>query len=418
MNEWEIREFYGEEAVEYEKLTATAFHYSYEGLLQEEEFKKHMVQSDVQHREDVTDLYQNTFTRYGAFRDGRLVSAFKCYALVVHFDGQRCELGGIGGVASDPELRRTGGASRLMKHALSEMKKNKQILSHLSPFKTSFYQKYGYEHTATAIRWTIPITFFPQGPYENLVRYKNTEAQIQDVKRLYREQIKKYNLSVDRSDARWESLLKRFRAYAGKTFCYFHYTNGVADGFMAYDVREYEKEPMDVNVSKLWFTDVCALRAFLSYLGSMSSYAKKATLMLPPDVNLSPMLSEMQSAYGKEIVTREILNCGATRVVDVEAVLRLAAYRGTGEARIRVSDPTCPWNDHTFHVRFEDGHAIGVEECEECDVEMSIGAFSVMILGGAEMDQAPYFEGITVYGNMENLRKIFYKKNLWIEDSF
>ena len=418
MNEWMIREFYGEDAVDYEKLTAVAFHYSNEGILREDEFKKNLIQADAQWREDVTDLYQNRFTRYGAFLDGRLVSAFKCYAFVVHFDGQRCEMGGIGGVASDPELRRTGGVSRLMRHALLEMKRKGQILSHLSPFKTSFYRKYGYEHTATAIRWTVPIAFFPQDPYENLVRYENTEAQIQDVKRLYLEYVKKYNLSVDRSDARWKASLNRFRAYAGKTFCYFHCTDGVADGFMAYTVREYEKEPMDVNVSELWVTDACALRAFLSYLGSMSSYAKKATLILPADLDITPMLSEMQSSYGREVVTREILSRGATRVVDVEAVLLRAAYRGAGEARIRVSDPDCPWNNRAFHVQFKGGRATRVEECEECDVEMPIGAFSVMILGGAEIEQSAFFAGVTVHGNEENLKKIFYKKKLWIEDSF
>ena len=33
MNEWEIREFYGEESLLYEKLTAAAFHYPLEAML-------------------------------------------------------------------------------------------------------------------------------------------------------------------------------------------------------------------------------------------------------------------------------------------------------------------------------------------------------------------------------------------------
>jgi predicted acetyltransferase len=155
----------------------------------------------------------------------------------------------------------------------------------------------------------------------------------------------------------------------------------------------------------------------LAFLGSQRSYASEVQLPLPLGVDISCWLKEICTAYDKCNVRRETVHLGASRVVDVASVLKLARYRGEGTANIRVDDPICPWNDRILRVEFDET-CRSVTEAEDWDIRLGIDAFTALILGGRELSQVCYMDGVEIRGNMENLQKIFYIKPLWIGDSF
>ena len=60
-------------------------------------------------------------------------------------------MGGVAGVATYPEYRRSGYVKELLQHSLQTMKKDGYSVSMLHPFAVSFYRKYGWELCANRI---------------------------------------------------------------------------------------------------------------------------------------------------------------------------------------------------------------------------------------------------------------------------
>ena len=226
-----------------------------------------------------------------------------------------------------------------------------------------------------------------------------------------------HNLSLRRSDERWEGRFKRLQPYSGKSFSYLHYGENGPDGFLSYRPKEHDDKPLTIEVEQLYYADPRALRCLLAFLGSQRPYADEVKLRLPVGVDISSWLTEVCTAYDKRDVRRELVHLGASRVVDVEGVLKLARYLGEGSADICVVDPVCPWNDKCFHVSFAE-RCRSVTETDRWDIRLTIGAFTSLILGAHDLSEAAFVEGAEIAGNAENLRKIFYKKSMWIEDHF
>ena len=155
----------------------------------------------------------------------------------------------------------------------------------------------------------------------------------------------------------------------------------------------------------------------LAFLKGYSVYTSRTKLLLPADTDITLLLDEMCGKYGFHNVQREVIACGMARVVDVPAILQLATYRGMGSASIRIHDSLCPWNDRCFQLVF-DKELIQISEGTEADIELDINTFSAVILGRYSFEDFGFLPNIKVYGNEDNLRKIFYKKDIWIEEGF
>ena len=415
MDEFVIKDLTAEELPAYWKLACIAFHSKSAGLEDEKTFLENCTKGEEKAKANPT-AGGNYCTRAGLFRDGKLLSTLTAHAFEVNFDGNPCEFCGIGGVMSDPGARKTGGVSRVLSRELEKMHQRGQLLSHLYPFQTSFYRKFGYEHCAYAVEWTIPTQFLPQIPYD-IRWYENTPEEQETVRKLYETFAESHNLALRRSSARWENQFRGLQPYSGKNFSYLHYGEDGPDGFLSYQPVEHDNAPLTIVVDRLYYAHPQALRKMLAFLGSQRPYADEVKLRLPLGVDISAWLTEVCTAYDKRDVRRELLHLGASRVVDVEGILKLARYCGRGSADIRVVDPVCPWNDKCFHVVFDD-RCQSVTETDRWDIRLTIGAFTALILGGRDLSEAAFMEGVEMGGNLENLRKIFYKKSMWIEDHF
>jgi len=415
MENLEIRTLNVEDTLQYEQLACIAFHSKNAGLADPQTRLAQIAEGEEKNLQNRT-RQGNHRTRTGLFRDKQLLSTLTAHAFEVYFDGSICEMCGVGGVMSDPSAQKTGGVSKVLRHELAAMRQRGQLFSHLYPFQTSFYRKFGYTHCAFAVKWTIPAQFLPEDPGNNRL-FDGSPEMRQAVRDIYNSFTAKYNLAVNRSDARWEGIFDRITPYSSGAFSYVCFRSGAPAGFLSYTVESYPDAPMTATVNHLYFSDPEALRSLLSHLGRQRSYISRVTLTLPADVDISAWLKELCTAYDKCNVHREILHQGASRVVDAEKVLRHARYLGAGTANIRILDRDCPWNDKTFHVEF-DGRCHCVSEAENWDIQLDIADFTALILGSRNLSEVPFMDSVEILGNLENLQKIFYKKPLWVGDSF
>lgn len=134
--------------------------------------------------------------------DGHVTSMIVDTHFKVDFQNQVVPMSGIGYVASYPEVRGNGAASRLMTKILQENYKNATIFSYLAPFSYQFYAKFGYSYVLNQKRYDIKSADFPVGKRTGLVTKRLTFDEAQnDLSNIY-DQIDK-NGSLSRGVFEW-----------------------------------------------------------------------------------------------------------------------------------------------------------------------------------------------------------------------
>ena len=90
----------------------------------------------------------------GFFVDNELASTYVIEQYKMFVRGRLIKMGGIAAVATFPQFRKQKQVTALLIESLKVMRKNKQFVSVLYPFKYSFYRRYGYENCAD-FSWII-----------------------------------------------------------------------------------------------------------------------------------------------------------------------------------------------------------------------------------------------------------------------
>lgn len=415
----QVREIQRSELLQYHKIRSTATHVVYPDMNDAEGIKKRLDSEYEESLEKKSFWKKNEMMWVGAFRGEQMVAGLKVFPHTVNFDGNFCEMAGVGGVLSDPLNRRNGAITAIFRQLFAECRQNGQYFSHLYPFITQFYKKYGYESTYQKVFWQIPIEYLPTEPCSGLVHYEATDRQKEDIKKVYRLFSEKRNMSGVRTEERWEEFFRQNCPYTQDRYCYLHYDEaGNADGFFGYTMRYPSGEGAMADIGgTIYFTCAKALQQMLAFLTILSSYAKEVCMVLPGDVDITGILGEICGRSGRRVIQRKVFSEGMSRVIDAEEVLKLARYRGEGSVKIKLTDDFCEWNNKCFLVTF-DGVCKSVSYVQDYDICMDIRAFAAMILGKWSMEDCEYQPGIKVIGNRENLGKVFYKKSFWIGEDF
>ncbi len=403
---YEVREFYGESVVEFKKLCSCMFRSKNPALENEEEYKKELVEKDARRKKD--------FFRIGAFYDGKLYGALESHALNVFFDGNLCKMSGIGGVIADYNAPYRGAIKEIYKRSFEIMREKKQFISHLNPFEESYYRQFGYDVSSQYALWKVPAEKL--GIYKDGVvkYYDGTEKMQEDIKKVFYDFATHRNLMPDKD---WEQFFKNCKPYVSNGNPYVHYNSeGVADAYMNYTVKQNDDRPQDLVVNSLWFSDFVGLRGILSYFEIQKAYCDFIEIYLPVDTDISAFVNST-GGWGKRNTERKVANKYTTRIVDAEEILKLAAYRGEGKVCIKIdNDKYAPWNNDTFTVEF--GKETKVVRGGTPDIEMTINSFSSAILGRYSAENIMMFPDVKINSNMENLKKVFYNKKLWFVGSF
>lgn len=402
-----IKEFYdAENCFEYLKLSATLFRTAKKGLDDKADFL-----SSYEEKTKSPDFF-----RLGAFDDNRLCAAveFPCY--MVNFDSKNLRMYGVGGVISDFNQPYKGAVKQIFKNAFEIMRERGGYLSHLYPFEQNYYRHYGYEVSCDGALWEIPVSAFKMFDNVRFVAFDNSEKMKKEIVEIYNTFSLKRNMSALRNEEYWNKFFNENKAYTSESKMFVSYVNNVADGFMMYSIKRNDDRPFDFEVNRLYFKSFAGLRGVLSYFTTQRPYADKVYIKLPVDIDISQIIDSC-TGYGKRHSSRRVKNEGLSRVIDVENILRAAEYQGEGSVTIKITnDLYCPWNNDCFTVKF--GKSTIVEHGGKPDVEMDINAFSSAILGRTPFELLEIFPDVKIYGNSNNLKKVFYKKNCWIEEHF
>ena len=356
-------------------------------------------------------------THWAAFDEaGEMVSTFTVTDFPFHFDGNVVKMGGIGGVATLPSHRRTGGIRGAFQAALPDMYKNGYALSYLYPFSTAYYRKFGYENCVCKRFFTVDLGLLAPRKTEGRCVLaepgKDLTGAVMELDGIWE---RTYNMTVRHTEKDYGWVCEADPTKKPEYLYVYFDAAGVPGGYTRFRL-ENEPDGRNLIASKFCFRDREGFDGLMNLVKTMASDHRFLKLELPEDAAMPYLFPEWSLGAAQW----STVPAGMVRVINVGAVLEMAAYRGSGTVCLGIADSQIEENSGAFRVEFRDGAAVQVCRTQaEPDLEMSIGAFSALISGVSDLESAVRWMP-DVKQNRKNaaLAGVFYKKPLWIGDYF
>ena len=363
------------------------------------------------------DPENDTATHWAAYNDaGKMMSTFTISDYTIGFDGHNCLMGGIGGVATLPEYRRQGGIRACFEAALPDMYARGYDFSYLYPFSTAYYRQFGYECCVQKMKWVVNLGLLKVPKTAGTVYLAEKGNPMTDAIQSVDQVIeKRFNMMVQHQDSDYKWCAEVDPAVKQEfTYVWFDAENIPH----AYTTFKLANEPDGRNLvcSRFFFTNQDGFWGLMGLFKSLAAdhlYLKFDTPVLPSLQYLMPEWSLGAASWNLQA------SAGMVRVVNVMNILKKARYLGSGHVTLEIHDPQIRENNGRYAVTFSNGSAESVELTEApADAVMDIPAFSALISGVCDWDDAKHtFRGLEVCRD-DQFRQIFYRKPLMICDYF
>lgn len=349
--------------------------------------------------------------------DGEMMSNFCVPAFDIRFDGNRCRMAGIGGVATLPQYRRRGGIRACFEAALPDLYEKGFDFSFLFPFSTSYYRKFGYECCVRKLHWKVDLQLLDPPGTGGTFRLAEKSCPMTDAFRAVDAHWEaKYNMMVlhKPEDYDWT---EKFDPAVKQEYTYVYFSRDqIPKGYCTFKVAN-ESDGRNLDCSRFCFADKEGFLGLMALFKSLAADYRYVKFITPDEPALAYLLPEWSLGAVQFSLAA---SSGMVRAVNVRSVLEKAGYRGTGRAVIAVADPQIPQNNGCFAVAFAEGRAVSVERTEEApDASFTVSAFSAFVAGACDFAEgAQTLGGVTVHKNRAVLEQVFYRKPMMITDYF
>jgi predicted N-acetyltransferase YhbS len=145
----------------------------------------------------------------GAFDEGGLVSVLHMIPFVIRLQGKPVSSLMIAGAATKAERRGEGHMRALLLRALEEMRRRGVFITHLYPFKHSFYERFGWTTVTRVHRSTVT-----QAPLRRDIEvFETDDYRVLD--HIYKRMMRAYDGCVLRGSREWRWRLGELKADGG-----------------------------------------------------------------------------------------------------------------------------------------------------------------------------------------------------------
>ena len=400
-----VRKIRPEEYKRCQQLCALAFEYE----MKDADLSSKALFEKMKESYAINDVHWES--QYAAFLDDdrTMLATMTVLFWSVNLDGHCVPMGGIGGVASLPQYRRSGAIRGCFEKALPDMYRSGMLLSYLYPFSTEFYRKFGYELGCDRVKCRLKLSGMPAPEVRGTWRLTEPDAPLtEDVRDIDCIRETRYNCMVIGGDNDYHYL--REDPFVTKKYHYVYYdAEGCPCAYMTVVPGSGE-----LDCPRFVFCDREGFLGLLALLKRLAADHSHATLYLPDDVDLRGLLPEW--SFG--CVERTVEQRGMVRAVNVEMLLRLVKARGEGRLRVAVSDPQLRENSGCFEVAFGPDRANRVARVDDTpDIELTIQDFSRLITGCCDLDTM-WLPDVRLNCPVEQAAQVFYRRPTFISHYF
>ena len=314
----------------------------------------------------------------GYFIDEELASTYVILDFRFFVRKVLMDMGGIASVTTKPQYRRQGLVKKLAVESLKLMRKNKQYISVLFPFKFSYYRMFGYENCAD-----IPSVVSPP---ENILLPKDfNQLQIKEISHkdtykiaesMRKEFGNKYNTVLFSSDKAW-----RFHHLRKQDKFFAIYQNEKAVGYFITSLKKCEG-PWNIrlNITNHLMATEDARLTMLEYIYKHRDQNKEFKIWFYGDEKVIDYFNDLWS----DGMNYQITGGPMFRLIDIKEALKLLNFNNAidFEFTLRITDTMAPWNEEPIKIQIKEGKAtITKHSGFEFDLETDIKAFTQLFVG-------------------------------------
>ncbi|MEC1969777.1 GNAT family N-acetyltransferase [Bacillus cereus] len=303
---------------------------------------------------------------YGIMEGEDLAAKLHLIPFHIYIGKEKFKMGGVAGVATYPEYRRSGYVKELLQHSLQTMKKDGYTVSMLHPFAVSFYRKYGWELCANLVTCHMTKSDLVMKKQVNgTVKRFNKENHPEEVEKLYEVFAERFSGMLVREKNWWLQAV-----YDDLTLAIYYDENKRAAGYMLYKIENYK-----MTVEEFVPLHNEARNGLWNFICQHDSMIKELEMTVSEN---EPLLYSLQEPR----VKTEIKPYFMGRIVDVEQFLKQYELNWNNvqqEVILHITDAFAPWNNVT--VRLANHEITIVEETTEKGIKLDINALSAIMFG-------------------------------------
>ncbi|GAB6421036.1 TPA: GNAT family N-acetyltransferase [Bacillus cereus] len=336
---------------------------------------------------------------YGIMEGENLAAKLHLIPFHIYIGKEKFKMGGVAGVATYPEYRRSGYVKELLQHSLQTMKKDGYTVSMLHPFAVSFYRKYGWELCANLLVCHMTKSDLVMKKQVNgTVKRFNKESHPEEVEKLYETLAERFSGMLVRNEKWWLQAV-----YDDLTLAIYYDENQTAAGYMLYKIENYK-----MTVEEFVPLHNEARNGLWNFICQHDSMIKDLEMTVSEN---EPLLYTLQEPR----VKTEIKPYFMGRIVDVEQFLKQYELNWNNvqqEVILHITDSFAQWNNIT--VRIANHEITIIEEPIDKGIKLDINALSTILFGyrrPLELNELELISGseeeIRAFENVVPVRKPF-----------
>ncbi|EEL28407.1 GNAT family N-acetyltransferase [Bacillus sp. PIC28] len=336
---------------------------------------------------------------YGIMEGEDLAAKLHLIPFHIYIGKEKFKMGGVAGVATYPEYRRSGYVKELLQHSLQTMKKDGFTVSMLHPFAVTFYRKYGWELCANLLVCHLTKSDLVMKKQVNgTVKRFNKENHPEEVEKLYETFAEHFSGMLVRNEKWWLQAV-----YEDLTLAIYYDENKSAAGYMLYKIENYK-----MTVDEFVPLHNEARNGLWNFICQHDSMIKELEMTVSENEQLLYTLQEPR-------VKTEIKPYFMGRIVDVEQFLKQYELNWNNvqqEVILHITDSFAPWNN--VSVRLANYEIAIIEEPMDKGIKLDINALSTILLGykrPLELNELELISGseeeIRAFENVVPVRKPF-----------
>lgn len=276
--------------------------------------------------------------------DDQLLAHMTVLNLTAWVNDKPISVGGIAGVATWPEFRKSGLLRRMIDSALQSMKNNNQLLAMLHPLSIELYRKFGWEVFVDYKTYTFENLSFLSDFGHSSGYVTRTDTYHETFNKVYNVYLSRYNGMLERDSDWWTNRIFSQKNPNGWGAIYFD-SSDRPKGYIIYHIKDEE-----FIIQELITLDVDAFNGLWGFVKKHDSMLKKIIVkQMPIDDHLPYLLENPRIS---EVVYPYFM----ARIVDVELFLKQHRFQSKERKQfhLRISDEVASWNEGVYLIDLDE----------------------------------------------------------------
>ena len=289
--------------------------------------------------------------------------------------------GGVAGVATYPEFRRSGLVRQLMTAFFAKMRDNGQSISALYPFSEHFYERFGYVTTNNNLQVKVQT----QTLTHHMARFPlNNETWSYERKRACDHKSEWFAHVRE-----WDKIHHGFVFYSPMAIPDFVWNQISKDHQLLYvwhndqlmaAARFHNKGFMDhgkMTVKEMYWRSSEARDRLFAFFASHADASPVLWMPVPYGSNFHSWTNTPSLEIGAKIGFVVLMG----RVIDVAGAIAALPAAVDGELVVGVSDEHCDWNNGRFLIKAENGRLSATPTTQTAQFNTTIQGLSALVYG-------------------------------------